>query len=219
MMRVSVVSEYRLPAELAALALREESGLDVTCVVGGAAALETPAGARALKAPVVLFAASVPTEAGFLRRVLEEAPAVDRVVVVADLCGCVGVVPALQLGARGYVAPWEKISVLASRVLQAGKGSLAVPPGVPDGLRQTMRILIREALALHRLSETDLDIMRGVARGESTKEIAARLNVTDASLRSRLRRMIAQLGVRNENELSAVAASAGLYEPRAPAAM
>ena len=47
--------------------------------------------------------------------------------------------------------------------------------------------------------------MRGIARGDSTREIAARLNLTEAALRARLRRMMAQLGVRNENELSAVA--------------
>ena len=71
---------------------------------------------------------------------------------------------------------------------------------------------------MRRLSETDLELMRGLSRGDSTPEIAARLNVTEATIRHRVRRITAQLGVRNENELSAVAASAGLYEPRAPAA-
>jgi len=60
--------------------------------------------------------------------------------------------------------------------------------------------------------------MRALSRGDSTREIAARLNVSDSAIRSRLRRIMGQLDVRNENELSAMAASAGLYEPRTPAA-
>jgi DNA-binding NarL/FixJ family response regulator len=220
MMRVSVVSEYRLPAELVALALRGERELQVANVIAGAAALESEAGARALRAPVLLFAALVPPEAGLLARVLNggRATTAGQAIVVADLCGCVGVAPALQLGARGYVAPWEQIGVLAPRVLQAGQGSLAVPPGALDGLRQAMKLLVREAGALHRLAESDLEIMRGVAGGDRTKELAARLNMTEATLRGRLRRIMHDLGVRNGNELSAMAASAGLYEPRTPTA-
>src|SRR5207244_11060714 len=138
--------------------------------------------------------------------------------VVADLCGSVGLERALQLGARGYVGAWERIDVLAPRVLAAGQGHLAVPPGAADGLRLAMRTLAREATAVRRLSETDLEVMRALSRGDGTKGIAARLNVSEAALRSRLRRIMAQLDVRNENELSAMAASAGLYEPRTPAA-
>jgi DNA-binding NarL/FixJ family response regulator len=221
MMRVSVVSEHLLPAELVATALRAESTLQVTGVIGGAAALESAAGARALKTPVILFAALVPLEAGLLRRVTtgEGSPGTARrTVVIADLCGCIGVGPAIQLGARGYVAPWERIEVLAPRVLAAGQGGLAVPPGSVDGLRMAMRVLAREATAMRRLSEADFEVLRGLSRGESTGETAARLNVTDTAIRSRLRRIMVQLGVRNEYELSAMAASAGLYEPRPPAA-
>jgi DNA-binding NarL/FixJ family response regulator len=122
------------------------------------------------------------------------------------------------MGARGYVAPWERIDVLAPRVLAAGHGGLAVPPGSVDGLRLAMRVFAREATAMRRLSETDFEVLRGLSRGDSASEIAARLNATDAAIRHRLRRIITQLGVRNETELSAMAASAGLYEPRPPAA-
>jgi two-component system, NarL family, nitrate/nitrite response regulator NarL len=221
MMRVSVVSEHLLPAELVATALRAEGTLEVMGVIGGATALESAAGVRALKATVILFAALVPPETGLLRRVTAgegSSGAARRSVVVADLCGCVGVGPAIQLGARGYVAPWERTDVLAPRVLLAGQGGLAVPPGSADGLRLAMRVFAREATAMRRLSETDFEVLRGLSRGDSTSEIGARLNVTEAAIRSRLRRIMTQLGVRNETELSAMAASAGLYEPRTPAA-
>ena len=155
MMRVSVVSEHLLPAELAASALREEQRLEVTWVIGGAGALDGPSGARAMKAAVILFAALVPPEVGLLRRVTQSAEGATtekRTVVVADLCGCVGLARALQLGARGYVGPWERVEVLAPRVLQAGQGHLAVPPGAIDGVRLAMRALAREATAVRRLS-------------------------------------------------------------------
>ena len=221
MIRVSVVSEQLLAAELAASALRSVNGLEVTWVVGGTGALDGPSGARAMKSAVLLFAALVPPEIGMLRRVADEGTAgrvERRTLVVADLCGCVGLTRALQLGARGYVGPWERVDVVGTRVLQAGQGHLAVPPGAADGLRLAMRMLVREATAVRRLTETDLEVMRALSRGDSTREIAARLNVSESAIRSRLRRIMGQLDVRNENELSAMAASAGLYEPRTPAA-
>jgi DNA-binding NarL/FixJ family response regulator len=174
-----------------------------------------------LRAAVILFAALVPPEIGLLRRVADSGGAGGaerRTLVVADVSGAVGLARALQLGARGYVGPWERIDVLASRVLHAARGHLAVPPGAADGLRLAMRVLVREATAVRRLSETDLEVMRALSRGDGTKEIALRLNVSESAIRSRLRRIMGQLDVRNENELSAMAASAGLYEPRAPAA-
>lgn len=217
-MRVTVVSQHPLPAEMVAAALRQESSLEVTTVIGGVAALERPPESWALRAGVLLFAPLAPLEPGLLRWALQEPPAgvVRRTLVVADLSGCIGLMRALLAGARGYVGPEERPDVLPRRVIQAGEGTLAVPPGAADALRTAMRVLVREATAVRRLSETDLDVMRWLSRGETAREIAARLNVTDSAVRHRIRRIMERLEVRNEKELSAVAAAAGLYEPRAP---
>jgi DNA-binding NarL/FixJ family response regulator len=218
-MRVSVVSEHLLPAELVAAALRKQGELEVTVVVGGAASLEGSSGERALRETVLTFAALAPPDSGLLRRVVEQFVATAaRVLVIADLWGCIGLARALQIGARGYVGPWERAEVLPPRVLQAGRGLLAVPPGPADELRIAMRVLAREATAVRRLSDTDLDVMRWLSRGETAREIAGRLNVSEPAVRHRIRRIMARLEVRNEKELSAVAATAGLYEPRTPAA-
>jgi DNA-binding NarL/FixJ family response regulator len=218
-MRVSVVSEQLLPAELLAAVLRAERSLEVTSVVGGAGSLDGPLGAKALAATVVAFAALAPPELGFLRRIMEGegiGAVTRRVLVVADMFGAVGLERALRLGARGYVGPWERAEVLVRRVLEAGQGILAVPPGPGDALRAAMRVLAREAQAMRRLTETDLDVMRWLSRGETAREIAARLQVSEPAVRHRIRRIMARLQVRNEKELSAVAATAGLYEPRSP---
>lgn len=218
-MRVSVVSEHLFPAELVAAALREEKEIEVASVVGGTASLESLTGARAMRERVMTFVAMAPPEFGLLRRVIEGAGAATaRTLVIADPCGVVGLARALQLGARGYVGPWESVEVLAPRIISAGRGDLAVPPGPADELRVAMRVLAREATAVRRLSETDLDVMRWLSRGETAKEIAARLIVSEPAVRHRIRRIMARLEVRNEKELSAVAATAGLYEPRRPAA-
>src|SRR5688500_19865394 len=117
-MRVSVVSEHLLPAEMVAAALRREQELEVTSVVGGYGSLEGPAGIRALQEPVLVFAPLVPPEVGLLRRVIEGIAATRaRVLVIVDLWGCFGLVRALQVGARGYVGPWEREEVVAARVL------------------------------------------------------------------------------------------------------
>ncbi len=220
-MRVSVVSEQLLSAELVAASLRQEGALEVTSVVGGATSLDGPSGVRALGATVLAFAALTPPDSGLLRRVLEGegegAAAISRrVLVIADLFGCIGLARALQIGARGYVGPWERAEVLARRVLQAGQGILAVPPGPADGLRAALRIIAREATVARCLTDTDIEVMRWLSRGETAREIAARLNVSEPAIRHRLRKIMIRLEVRNEKELSAVAATAGLYEPRTP---
>jgi DNA-binding NarL/FixJ family response regulator len=210
-----------LLADLVAAPLRAETALVVTTVAGDAAILEGRRRSGLFGAGVLLFAASHSPEVGLLRWITDGQPhdfRSGRTLVIADMCGCIGLVRAIQLGARGYVGPDERLEVLAPRVLQAASGFLAVPPGPADSLRIAMRTLVRESTAVRRLSETDLDVMRWLSRGETAGEISARLNVSESAVRNRIRRIMLRLEVRNEKELSAVAATAGLYEPRQPAA-
>jgi two-component system nitrate/nitrite response regulator NarL len=209
MLRIAVMAEYPLLAELVAAALREDRRLDVTAVVGDRQALRAPALRETLAtAQAVLYVPNGPIESVPWREAKHGA---RQVLVLADLTGQVGLERALRLGARGYIGPQESRPALAQRVLQAADGVLAAPPSWIVGLQGAIRQLMREELRMQRLTHDEEQLVRWVARGDSGKEIAVRLRISLPAARSRIRRVLEKLEVRNERELAALAALAGLY--------
>jgi DNA-binding NarL/FixJ family response regulator len=126
------------------------------------------------------------------------------------------------LGARGYVGRGEPPSVLARRVLRAAKGELAVPDGAVAAARATLRQLAREDPRLGRLTETERQIVRWLAAGDTAKEIAVRLKIERSAAYSRIARLREKLGFRTDPEMTAWAGMIGLYpgdeEPAGPGA-
>lgn len=208
-MSIVVMAEYPLLAELVAEVLREDRRLDVTAVVGDRQALQAPAVQEALAAAeALLYVPNGPIKSVPLR---EMKPENRRVLVLADLGGQVGLERALRLGAGGYIGPTEPRAVLAERVLQAAVGALATPPGALVGIQAAIRQLTHEELRVRRLTEIEAQIICWVARGDTAKEVARRLRISQSAARSRIRRILEKLEVRNERELAAMAALAGLY--------
>jgi DNA-binding NarL/FixJ family response regulator len=207
--RIVVMAEYLLLAELVAEALREERRLDLTAVIGDREALRAPPVREALAtADALVYVPDRPIETLPWR---ESEPNEQRVLVLADLTGIVGLDRALRLGARGYVGPREPRMVLIRRVLEAAEGALAAPPDWVAKLQVTLAQVAREEPGVRRLSEHELQLMRWVARGDAAKGIAARLRISLPATRSRIRRVMEKVGVQNERELAALAARAGLY--------
>lgn len=60
------------------------------------------------------------------------------------------------------------------------------------------------------LSEREVEVLSGVARGERSKEIAARLNITERTVASYLTSIYAKLGVDSRASAVAVAIERGI---------
>ena len=212
MIRVLVVDDQELVR--AGLRTILESGGDIS-VVGeasdGAAAVDA---ATRLRPDVVLMDIRMPRMDGVqaTRRMPD-----TRVVMLTTFDHDEHVVEALRAGASGFLvkdAPSEEL-LRAVRVVAAGDALLS--PSV------TRRMLARVVSAgshprtpppgLSDLTERERDVLALVARGDSNHEIATRLHVTEATVKTHVSHLLDKLGLRDRVQAVVLAYESGLVTP------
>ena len=188
-------------------------------VVGEAA--DGAAGVRVVteqKPDVVLLDVRMPGMDGLeaARRILA-AGLPTRVVVLTTFDEDEYVTAALRAGVSGFllkVAPPEDL-VTAVRTVAAGQGLL--DPAV------TLRVIQSYAAApspdpervraLTQLTERETDVLALVAAGLSNAEIAARLYLGEATVKTHVSRLLLKLGLRDRVQAVAFAYESGLVRP------
>lgn len=119
----------------------------------------------------------------------------------------------LKAGARGYLLKDTDRETLFHTIRAAARGEtllrpevlarlLAAPESMPGGAP--------EAAALLTIRERE--VLAGVARGERSKEIAARLGITERTVKAHLASIYNKLGVDSRAAAIAAAARAGLLQ-------
>ncbi|MFF2542455.1 response regulator [Kitasatospora sp. NPDC058063] len=146
-----------------------------------------------LKPDLVLMDLRMPVMDGVtaIHRLGESAPGV-RVLVLTTFDTDNDVLPAIEAGATGYLlkdAPTEEL-LRAARV--AARGDAMLSPAITKRLMDRVR---RPSLGV--LSARELEVMRLVAHGSSNKEVAGKLFITEASVKTHLLRIYDKLGVRD----------------------
>ncbi|MBD0674750.1 response regulator [Kitasatospora sp. NPDC091335] len=146
-----------------------------------------------LKPDLVLMDLRMPVMDGVtaIHRLGETAPEV-RVLVLTTFDTDNDVLPAIEAGATSYLlkdAPTEEL-LRAARV--AARGEAMLSPTITKRLMDRVR---RPSNGM--LSARELEVMRLVAHGSSNKEVASRLFITEASVKTHLLRIYDKLGVRD----------------------
>ena len=124
------------------------------------------------------------------------------------------VVGALRAGARGFVLKKASLSDLVDALRAVAQGGTYLSPQVSDRLMAR----IQEgnfnprplATALQALSRRELQVMKLVADGKTSKEIAVLLELGLQTVRSYRKTMMKKLGVNNVAGLTQLALSSGL---------
>lgn len=113
---------------------------------------------------------------------------------------------ALAAGAAGYVLKDASISELRGAVSQVMAGQSVVPLGLINAvLRQNEREL-RPADAVDGLTAREREVLSHVAEGLTNKEIARRLELSPATVKAHVERIIAKLGVADRTQAAVLVA-------------
>jgi DNA-binding NarL/FixJ family response regulator len=141
-----------------------------------------------------------------------------RVLVVGMIEPSVQVLAALRAGARGYLAmdasPGDLVAAI--RIIAAGGAVLAphtldrlldrygaAPTGEPTGT----------PVELAALTEREREVLAQLARGLTNAEIAARLSVSETTVKTHVAHVLAKLGLRDRVQAVVLAYESGLVTP------
>jgi DNA-binding NarL/FixJ family response regulator len=163
-------------------------------VVGEAAnGLEALAQVERAGADVVLMDLRMPEMGGVeaIGRLRRSAPSV-RVLVLTTFDTDKDVLPAIEAGATGYLLKDAPREELVRAVHAAYRGESVLSPAVASRLIGQVRRPAQESL-----SKRELDVLRLIADGATNREAAAKLFVSEATIKTHLLHIYDKLGVRD----------------------
>ncbi|HYP16996.1 MAG TPA: response regulator transcription factor [Opitutus sp.] len=184
---------------------------------------EAENGERALAAAkthtpdVILMDLRMPVMGGVeaTRRLLAAMPAA-RVVVLTTFEEDEEVFEAMRAGALGYLLKACSAEKLCNAVRAAARGTSVLEPSVATRLMAELnRLTTREgkrsvpSLA-EPLSERELDVLKLLTTGCSNKEIGARLNITEGTVKNHMTNVLGKLGALDRTQAALKARELGL---------
>jgi DNA-binding NarL/FixJ family response regulator len=187
-------------------------------VVGEAAdGIEAREVVRRTSPDVVLMDVRMPRCDGVeaARRIVGESTA--KIIILTTFDEDTAVSDALRAGVSGFllkVAPPEQL-VQAVRTVAAGQALLdpAVTVRVIESFARAPGADPRATSQLATLTEREVDVLRLIARGLSNAEIAARLYLGEATVKTYISRMLTKLDLRDRVQAAAFAYESGLVRP------
>jgi DNA-binding NarL/FixJ family response regulator len=195
-------------------------GADDVDVVGEAAdGSQVPAAVAEHRPDVVLMDIRMPRVDGLAAtEALRARPDAPEVIVLTTFGADEFVLRALRAGASGFllkdVRPADLVEAI--RVVAGGDALLA-----PTATRRLLdRFLVTDVTpaaatgSLERLTEREREVLTLLARGASNAEIADRLTVTEATVKTHVSAVLRKLRVRDRVQAVVLAYDLGLVRPR-----
>ena len=216
MISVLIVDDQDLVREGLRMLLEAEPDLSVAGEAGnGGQAL---AQARRLDPDVILMDVRMPEMNGIEATTrLVQAGCRARVLMLTTFNLDEYVYHALKDGASGFLLKDATRERLTSAVRAAAAGETLLAPAITRRLIEDFcRGPAPGAAAgpsAGRLSERELDVVRLVAQGLSNAEIAARLHLSEATVKSHIARILAKLGLRDRVQVAVFAYENGIVRP------
>jgi DNA-binding NarL/FixJ family response regulator len=204
----------------AGLRLIIESDRDLAVVGEAADGREAHDLARALRPDVVLMDIKMPRVDGLqaTRDIVQEAEGGPKVLVLTTFELDEYVFGALRAGASGFLLKRSSPEVLIDgiKIVAAGDGLLS-----PTVTRRLIEEFARQpdqpsrpARALDELTHREREVLSLIGAGLSNREMAARLYISEATVKTHVRRILMKLGLRDRVQAVVLAYEAGLVQSR-----
>ncbi|HEY2955403.1 MAG TPA: response regulator transcription factor [Candidatus Eisenbacteria bacterium] len=191
--------------------LESQSGVTVVGEVGdGSAALEALANTPV---DVLVLDLSMPGLDGFavLRRARALAPAL-KVLVLSMHADQEYVSRAVREGADGYLLKDSAVDDLMTAIEAVREGRPFYSPRIQRQLTDLVRGGPSPGSPLAPLTEREREVLKRIAEGQSTKEIAARLEISTRTVETHRANMMRKLEVRSLAQLVRLAIREGLVD-------
>jgi len=215
MIRIVILDNTQLFLELLAARFRDEEGFEV---IGMAGSCEAGATIIAEHPPdVVVMEVGLPGRGSFeFAADMQRMQAGLRVVFLTDCLSDVFVDAALNLGVSGYLLKEEPFNELVQHLRRIVRGDRRYSARVQQRLQRETRpsaVRSRSAVCLSALTHQQLEVLRHLARGDSVKEVAQKVDLSPRSIEGLKYRIMQQLGLHDRVALARFAIRKGLTLP------
>ncbi len=135
-----------------------------------------------------------------------------HILVITTYSGDDHVVPAIKVGAHGYLLKDSGSTQVVEAIRQVHRGEPALHPDIARRLIQEIRPEIPERAAPDPLTARELEVLSLIAGGLSTKEIADRLFIEEVTVRSHVSRILDKLHLANRVQATLYALREGVVD-------
>jgi DNA-binding NarL/FixJ family response regulator len=150
------------------------------------------------------------------RRILGDAGNQTRVLILTTFERDDYVFEALQVGASGFLLKTAPPEDLLTAVRVVARGEALLSPSVTRRVIQEVTRHQRRAprsLDLDRLTQRELEVLRLLAEGLSNAEIAAKLYLSETTVKTHTSSVLSKLGLRDRVQVVIFAYKQGITEP------
>jgi two-component system response regulator DevR len=142
----------------------------------------------------------------FLRRIRAAANHV-HVLFLTTVDDAETLLAAAEAGAAGYVLKDISPENLVNAIRAVHEGRTMIHPVLARKMLEQLEAKAKGGpqTRLHGLTDTEISIIRNVALGLSDREIAARLHLSEATVKKHLRKIYSKLGARNRAQAALLA--------------
>jgi two-component system NarL family response regulator len=199
--RVLVVEDHHVVRQGLVALLSVVDGLEV---VGEAAdGVDAITQFRRHKPDITLIDLRLPRMSGVdvIQRLRMETPQA-RFIVLTTYDGDEDIYRALQAGARAYLLKGMTSEELITTIRTVHAGKSYIPPAIAEKLAERM--------GTEKLTPREFDVLEQIVHGKSNKEIAAVLEISEATVKTHINSMLGKLGVTDRTQAATAAIQRGI---------
>lgn len=199
--RVLVVEDHNVVRQGLVALLNVAEGLEV--VAEAADGVEAITQFRKHKPDVTLIDLRLPRMSGVdvIQRVRMESPQA-RLIVLTTYDGDEDIYRALKAGAKAYLLKGMTSEELISTIRLVHEGKSHIPPVIAEKLAERM--------GAEDLTPREFDVLEQIVYGKSNKEIAAELDVSEATVKTHINSLLGKLGVTDRTQAATAAIQRGI---------
>lgn len=209
--RVLLVDDHRLVTDSLRTVL--EGYRDVEVVGAAQNGIEAVALALDQRPDIILLDISMPQLNGIdaARRILKDIPEVG-IIMLSMHSDRHFIQEALRIGARGYILKESALQEVIDAIRAVRRGEVYFSPAVHDQVLQDYveHLKHTDSPAQPELSGREREVLQLLAEGQSTKQIAATLNVSVKTIESHRNQIMSKLNLHSIAELTKYAIRQGL---------
>lgn len=214
--QIIIIDDHRLVTETLASRLNREAGISVV-----ATAHDGDAGLKSvleLQPDVVILDVNVPGKGSFeaAQEISAQLPSA-KILFLTGFLSDIFIEQALRnRNTRGYVLKGEPFDVLVRAIRRATVDEFTFSKEVEERLKYAeseKRFVLQGECRLSELTGRQIEVLRHLAGGESVKEVARRLHLSEKSVDSHKYRIMHKLGIHDRVGLARYAIREGLMLP------